>query len=266
MTDTAAGRHRAEERFSRGAAGLAGASGQPYSVWLEDWRVESLNEDGSTVRLTARHNDMALDLTLRAVKPIVAHGDAGLSPKSLEPGNASYYLSYTRMDTHGSVRLGADEFLVSGQSWFDHEWSTSALGPGAIGWDWFSLQLNDGREVMFFQIRREDGSLEPASGGTLVEIDGSTRRLAMADVEIDVLATWRSPDTGGVYPARWQVRIPTADIDIAVEPRIAAQEMLLFFVYWEGAVQVSGRSGGLPVSGVGFVEMTGYVTSIAGQF
>ena len=266
MTDVDGNEHTAAERFSRGAAGLAGASGAPFEVWLEDWRAEALNADGSAVRLVARNEDLALDLTLRAVKPIVAHGQAGLSPKSQEPGNASYYLSYTRMATTGSITLGGQPEEVQGESWFDHEWSTSALGAGAIGWDWFSLQLDDGRELMFFQIRREDGSLEPASSGTMVEADGSTRPLSAADVQIDVLDTWRSPASGGEYPSRWRVRIPAAQIDVTVEPLIADQEMDVSFVYWEGAVQVTGQSGGQPVGGQGFVEMTGYVTSIAGQF
>jgi predicted secreted hydrolase len=266
MTDAANNRHAAAERFSRGAAGLAGASGEPFQVWLEDWRAEALNADGSFVRLTAQHGDMALDLWLEAVKPIVAHGIDGLSPKSEAPGNASYYLSYTRMATSGSIVVGGQQLVVSGQSWFDHEWSTSALGPGAVGWDWFSLQLGDGREIMFFQIRREDGSLESASSGTLVEADGRTQGLSASDVQVEFLDHWRSPATGGEYPARWRVTIPSAGIDILLEPLIAGQELQLSFIYWEGAVRLAGQSGGQPVSGVGFVEMTGYVTSIAGQF
>lgn len=266
LIDAAANVHSAAERFSRGAGGLAGASGAPFVVWLDDWRAEALNADGSHVRLTARHDDMALELVLQASKPIVAHGMGGLSPKSETPGNASYYLSYTRMATSGTITLGGQAAAVTGQSWFDHEWSTSALGQGAIGWDWFSLQLDDDREVMFFQIRREDGSLEPASSGTLVEVDGRTRRLASEDVEVEVLAEWRSPDTGGQYPAHWRVSIPSAQITLELVPLIAAQEMQVSFVYWEGAVTITGSSQGQPVSGMGFVEMTGYVSSIAGQF
>ena len=266
LIDAAANVHSAAERFSRGAGGLAGASGAPFEVWLDDWRAEALNTDGSRVRITARHDDMALDLVLEASKPIVAHGMGGLSPKSETPGNASYYLSYTRMATSGTITLGGQTAPVTGQSWCDPEWSTSALGPGAIGWDWFSLQLDDGREVMFFQIRREDGSLEPASSGTLIEVDGSTRRLTADEVEVEVLAEWRSPDTGGQYPSRWRVSIPSAQITLDIVPLIAAQEMQVSFVYWEGAVTITGSSQGQPVLGVGFVEMTGYVSSIAGQF
>ncbi len=267
VTDGPANTHTAVERFSRGAGGLAGASGQPYRVWLEDWRVESLTADGGAVRLMASDGEQALDLTLRAVKAIVAHGHHGLSAKSESPGNASYYVSYTRLATTGSLtRSNGQVVLVTGESWFDHEWSTSALGPGSVGWDWFSLQLSDGSELMFFQIRRDDGTLEPASGGTLVSADGTTRRLAVGDVQIDVLSTWRSPATGGVYPARWRLQVPGAQVDVELSPIVADQEMRVSFVYWEGAVQITGSSQGQAVTGAGFVEMTGYTTSIAGQF
>ena len=266
LTDVAGNEHTSSERFSRGAAGLAGATGQPYEVWLEDWRAEALSPDGSAIHLVARQGDLALDLNLQAAKPIVAHGDAGLSPKSEVPGNASYYLSFTRLETSGEVRLGGEALAVTGDSWFDHEWSTSALGEGAIGWDWFSLQLDDGRELMYFQIRREDGSIEPVSGGTLVAADGTTRHLASDEVELEVLATWRSPTTGGMYPSRWRFAIPSDGLEIEIEPLIPDQEMDVSFVYWEGAVSLTGQSRGAPVAGLGFVELTGYVTSIAGQF
>jgi len=218
ITDVEGNKHTFAERFSRGAGGLAGGSGEPFRVWLEDWSTEALNPEGSTVRLQARDDDLALNLTLRATKPIVAHGDHGLSPKSETPGNASYYLSYTRMATEGQVTVRGQTLAVHGESWFDHEWSTSALGEGAVGWDWFSLQLDDGRELMLFQIRREDGTLEPVSGGTLIEADGRTRRLTIDDVQIEGLSYWRSPKTNVNYPAQWRITIPSAQIELNVEP------------------------------------------------
>lgn len=266
LTDVTGRTHRGLERFSRGAGGLAGATGEPFGVWLEDWRAEALNADGSAVRLTARDGDLALDLTLRAVKPVVAHGDRGLSPKSEQPGNASYYLSYTRLATEGRVTARGQTFAVTGESWFDHEWSTSALGPNGLGWDWFSLQLSDGREVMFFQIRRDDGGIEPVSGGTLVQPDGSTVRLPAEAVQITVRETWTSPATQGRYPARWTIRIPSEQIELDVEPWLPEQEMRLTFAYWEGAVRVAGLSGGAAVTGAGYVEMTGYAGSMQGVF
>jgi predicted secreted hydrolase len=304
ITDVMAGRHDAAERFSRGAGGLAGASGEPFAVWLEDWRVSSCCggscaappapsardapvhraplaapasgcADGSEVRLVAHDtaSGLSLDLDLRATKPLVAHGDRGLSPKSDEPGNASYYVGYTRMTARG--RIGTAE--VAGEAWFDHEWSTSALGPGAVGWDWFSLQLDDGRELMHFQIRREDGEVEAVSGGTLVGPDGRVRRLSRDDVRIEVLRRWTSPDTGATYPSRWRLSVPSEGLDLLVEPWLEAQEMRTSFVYWEGAVRVweaadQGSPGGrrLPdrrrVTGQGYIELTGYAASMQGVF
>jgi predicted secreted hydrolase len=267
FSDVAAGNHAAYERFSRGALDLAGASGDPYGAWLEDWRVESMTPDGSAVHLAARSGPQSLDLELRAVKPIVAHGDHGLSPKSEAPGNASYYLSYTRLATTGSVSLAnGQNTAVSGESWFDHEWSTTALGPGAVGWDWFSLQLTDGRELMWFQIRQQDGSLERVSGGTLVAPDGGTRRLALGDATVTVLDHWGSPVSGGVYPSHWRLSVPSAQLSVDIVPWLADQENRLSFAYWEGAVRITGNSGVVAVTGNGYVEMTGYATSIAGRF
>jgi predicted secreted hydrolase len=267
VTDVSGNRHQSFERFSRGAAGLAGASGDPYRVWLDDWQVEALDVTGDQVRLRAAQGGLALDLTLTATKPIVAHGDAGLSPKSGTAGNASYYLSFTRLATTGTVTLGnAAAQPVTGESWFDHEWSTSALGAGAIGWDWFSLQLGDGQELMYFQIRQSDGSLEPVSGGTLVAADGTIRHLAATEVQIEVLNTWRSPASGANYPSGWRITIPSAALDLRVTPWIQAQEMQVSFVYWEGAVRLAGTSQGAAVTGNGFIELTGYAASIAGQF
>jgi predicted secreted hydrolase len=266
VTDVSARRHLAVERFARGAGGLAGATGEPFAVWLEDWRVDARNPDGSAARLRARDEaaGISLDLELAATKPLVAHGDRGLSAKGGEPGDASYYVGYTRLSGRGRIAGGGGEAVVTGEAWFDHEWSTSGLGARAVGWDWFSLQLDDGRELMLFRIRREDGSVEPASGGTLVGRDGRARRLAREDASVEVLRRWASPGTGARYPSRWRLRVPSEGLDLAVEPWLEAQEMRTSFVYWEGAVRVSGASRGRPVSGLGYVELTGYARSMQG--
>ncbi|MGQ0602493.1 MAG: lipocalin-like domain-containing protein [Anaerolineales bacterium] len=264
LTDVVGGVHRGVERFSRGAAGLAGAGSEPFRAWLEDWRVDSLNTDGSHVRLVAQEDNRALDLTLRAVKPIVAHGDRGLSAKSEQPGNASYYLSFTRMQTEGTITVRGQTFTVTGESWFDHEWSTSVLGPNAVGWDWFSLQLSDGREVMLYFLRLKDGGLEPVSGGTLVLPDGATQSLGVNEVTVRAQREWLSPVSGARYPIDWQVSVPSAQLELRVEPWLDAQEMQLNFEYWEGAVKVSGTSNGAPVTGNGYVELTGYRDSMQG--
>jgi predicted secreted hydrolase len=266
LTDIGAGRHASAERLSRGAAGLAGASGQPFRVFVEDWTAVATSPDGASVRVKARDGDLVLDLELRATKPRVAHGDRGLSPKSDEPGNASFYVGYTRMAARGRVGTDGTGAEVTGEAWFDHEWSTSALGPQAVGWDWFSLQLDDGRELMLFEIRRADGRREAASGGTLVARDGRTRQLRSTDFEIAVLERWTSPESRAAYPARWRLRVPSEGLELEVTPLVAGQELRTAFVYWEGAVSVSGTSRGRPLAGRGYVELTGYARSMLGVF
>ncbi len=258
--------HRFYERFSRGSLGLAGASNQPYEVFLEDWRIRALDEEGERVNLSAEEGDIALDLELEAMKPIVIHGEGGVSAKSSEVGNASYYLSFTRMKTLGSMRFGERSFRVEGISWFDHEWSTSALGEGVVGWDWFSLQLSDQRELMLYILRRDDGTVESVSAGTLVEAKGESRQLGLDDFEIQALAQWESPESGAVYPSGWRIVVPTESLELEILPTFKDQEMRVSFVYWEGSVNVQGSSQGEPITGQGFVELTGYFESLSGQF
>lgn len=256
ISDVKNNRHLYSERFSRGAAGLAGATGTPYHVWLEDWNATSLS--GTATSLHAVDAGHALDLTLSADKPVALHGDRGMSPKSDIIGDASYYYSFTRMDTHGTLTIDGQTIAVQGSSWMDHEFGTTDLGPDAVGWDWFSFQLTDRRELMLFLIRKKDGSSAPASSGTLIEPDGSTRHLTRDEMQIQVVQTWKSNQSGSTYPARWNISVPSAGIELAAAPYMADQEMRLSILYWEGAVAVSGRSNGNAVQGNGFIELTGY--------
>ena len=259
LTDTAAESFRSFERWSRGALGLAGARVEPLRVWVEGWSAEAV-EPGAPfpARLRAAAEGVAVDLVVEQGKPPVLQGERGLSRKSAEPGNASYYYSLTRMPTRGTVTSGGERFGVSGLSWMDREWSTSALGPDQVGWDWFALQLEDGRDIMLYRLRRRDGTIDPASSGTFVEPDGASRTLAPEEVVLEVLDRWPSPRSGASYPARWRLRVPAARIDLEIRPVLADQELDVSFRYWEGAVDVEGESGGRPVRGRGYVEMTGY--------
>lgn len=266
ITDVEAGDHEEWERFARGAGGLAGGQSEPFRVWLEDWSAEALDQRGEIVHLKAHTEDVAIDLELRAGKPVVLHGEAGLSPKSEERGNASYYLSFTRMQTSGALDIGGQEYQVDGLSWFDHEWSTSALGEGAEGWDWFSLQMDDDSELMLFQIRNQDGTLEPVSSGTFVRSDGSWETLTLEHFEIESLGRWTSDESGIEYPSGWRIVAPDLGFDLIVEPLLLDQEVNLSFVYWEGAVEIAGQVEGRAVEGYGFVELTGYGESMQGTF
>ena len=251
------------ERFSRGAAGLAGAQAEPYHVWLEDWSATEVAP--GVVRLQAQTADAAIDLTLTQTRPPVLHGQGGLSPKGPEPGNASYYYSLVQQTTSGTVRVGQEQLAVRGLSWKDHEYSTSALSAGAIGWDWFSLQLDDGGALMLFQIRNEAGGLEPFSAGTYVAPDGRLTPLALGDWQLVVTDTWQSPESGAVYPAGWQLTIPALGLSLSGRPQMPNQELNVSTVYWEGAVTFSGTIGDRPVTAQGYVEMTGYAHSMKGQ-
>jgi predicted secreted hydrolase len=264
LTDVAAQNHRAFERLARGGAGLAGAVAQPYRVWLEDWRVEEIDAD--TTRLQASADGIRLDLTLKDLKGPVLHGDQGYSQKGPDPGNASYYYSLTRLDSQGVVAVGDETYPVTGLSWKDHEYSTRALAPNQVGWDWFALQLDDGSELKVFHIRQADGQIDPYSAGSFIDADGNVTPLARDQFSIAAQGVWRSPHSGAEYPARWTVAIPSLDMSLTVEPFLADQELNVSYSYWEGAVQVAGQRQDLPVRGSGYVELTGYAGSMQGQF
>lgn len=264
VTDVAGGRFYNFERFSRGAAGLAGASGAPYHIWLENWSAEAVGAD--LVQLRAAEGDIEIELRLQPLKPPALHGEAGLSRKSAAPGNASYYYSLTRIETEGIITVGDRHFAVRGLSWMDHEFGTSFLASNQVGWDWFSLQLNDGREIMYFQIRQDDGGIEPLSGGSLIDADGMVRHLTRDAVVIQVLDRWTSPHTGATYPAGWHLSMPEAGLELDIRPYASDQELNVSYAYWEGAVQVKGEGPNGPVTGVGYVELTGYASSIGGTF
>lgn len=256
LTDVKGEQFYAFERFSRGAAGLAGAQADPYHIWLEDWSVES-DSTSFPMHIQATQDGVALDLTLETAYPAVLQGERGLDQKGPEPGNASYYYSFTRMPTEGTVTVDDETFAVEGLSWKDHEWSTSALGKDQVGWDWFSLQLSNGQSLMYYQLRRRDGTPSPFTSGILVQPDGTARPLAPGDVEVEVMDTWTSP-RGGTYPARWQLHVPSSDIALTIAPYLADQELDVSVRYWEGAVRVEGSAGGSPITGNGYIELTGY--------
>lgn len=270
LSDAEAGTFRYAERFAREALALAGVTAPPsgpFRVALEDWSIASTapaSPDFSPLRLRARDDGFAVDLTLEAGKPPVLQGERGLSQKGPEPGNASYYYSLTRLPTRGTVTVGGETIPVTGDAWFDREWSTSALGPDLAGWDWFALQLGDGRELMFYRLRRKDGAADPWSRGSLVAADGTSRNLGATEVGLEALSTWTSP-TGARYPGKWRLTVPSEALDLELTPRVADQELAVTVRYWEGAVQASGTSRGRPIAGHGFVEMTGYSAASPGR-
>ena len=262
LTDAQGDRFYSDERFARGALGLAGAEHGPLRAWLEDWQLlERTDQDcGSCFSADLRADSAGFGITLhlQSARPVVLHGDSGLSRKGHGSDNASYYYSFTRLDTVGELRIGDERYPVSGSSWMDHEWSTSSLQEDQAGWDWFSVQLSDFSDLMLFQLRHRDDPAKNFLYGTFVDQHGNARTLSPKDISISATDNWKSPVSGTTYPSKWTIGIEDLDLDLLLEPVISAQEMNLSFRYWEGAILASGTQGGRQVSGRGYVELTGY--------
>jgi predicted secreted hydrolase len=248
------------ERANRGYGGKAGASTDRYLVWNEDWKVEGRGHDHW---IEIKDRDATLRLRLTPLKPPVLHGDGGLSQKGEGEGRASYYYSLTRLKTEGDLEINGKKEKVQGLSWMDHEFGSNQLREDQVGWDWFSIQLENKAEIMLYLIRRKDGSVDPYSSGTLVYENGASRRLKLKDFRVEILERWRSPNSGGAYPMKWKVSIPTEDVVLEIVPFFSEQELdtrkSTKVTYWEGAASVGGNYRKRAVQGLGYVEMTGYV-------
>lgn len=258
VTDVAGGGFYAFERFSRGALGLAGGEAQPFRVWLHDWQLRAQDDGSWPWLLQAAEVDVELRLELEARKPLALQGERGLSRKGPEPGNASYYYSFTNLAAAGELRLGEKWLRVSGTAWLDREWSTSLLSPEVQGWDWFALQLDDGSEFMLYQLRAEDGIVEEFGAGLYVPPEGEPRVLDGRQFRLEPIAHWTSPRTRTVYPIVWRAQIPDLQATLRIEAAIPNQELDLSVRYWEGAVDVHGSLRQRTVQGRGYLEMTGY--------
>ena len=257
--------HQAWEEYSRGAAGLAGAKSDPlFEVWLNDWQVKQTAD--KVYQLKAEQDGVILDLNLRDDKGIVLHGDQGLSQKGPELGNASMYFSQTRLFSEGSLIIRGVPYLVSGYSWMDHEFGTSALGKDQVGWDWFSIQLDNNEEIMIFQIREKSGSISPESGGSWIRSDRSVTQISNKAFDLIPINYWENQD-GVQYPVEWELRIPEQDAVFTISAVLPDQEnRFSYFQYWEGAIQINGVINDKPVIGFGFLEMTGYAQNMEGLF
>ena len=251
-----------KEKFSRGAVGLAGAETNPLRIWIEDWFLEGSTQDKNVfpLRLSGGADGIQLDLTLQEGKPVVLQGEEGLSKKGNAPGNASYYFANTRMPASGTLLVNGELLEVSGLGWMDREWTTSALSDGQVGWDWFALHLDDGWDLMVYQLRRADGSADPLSAASLIDPSGRKTTLQLgSDILIQPNDYWNSSLGDAQYPSGWNIKVPSQDWDLLVEPAVDDQELLVTFRYWEGSVRVSGTGkNGARMNGRGYAELTGY--------
>jgi predicted secreted hydrolase len=257
------------ERIRRRVPGLADASTVDLAARLDGWTLERRDDAAGSSVITASALDrdarLGIALELSPSKPLVLHGDHGLSVKGAQPGNASAYVSWTRLATRGTLTVAGETIAVEGEAWFDHEWGTTQLGAGVVGWDWFGLRLDDGSELMGYRLRRADGSTTPQSSGTLIEKDGKVRHLDASEIRMVPLETWTSPRTQAAWPSRWHIEVPKRRIDLTIVPEARDCEIdaraSTGNVYWEGPVRVKGTSGGS-----GYAEMTGYAGSMEGRF
>jgi predicted secreted hydrolase len=248
------------ERINRSGPGIAGADTSLQKVWNGNWSV--VWKDGGE-KLSAIAEQFTIDLTLRSQKPVVIHGQNGISKKSAEEGRASHYFSETRLRASGRLEIGSKQYNVTGLAWMDHEFFTQQLDANQEGWDWFSLQLDNHTELMLFNIRRKDGSVNPYSAATFVDAMGNSRQLRMQEFELEPLGSenWTSPKTHATYPIRWKIRVPSLGIDLEATTELPAQEISddsrVVPTYWEGAIILTSAKS-VAVRGAGYLEMTGY--------
>jgi predicted secreted hydrolase len=243
LTDEAGKHFWYEERLNREGPGIAGASFAQKRIWNGNWRAVW---NGENQTLEATTSQFHFSLKIKPEKALVIQGENGVSQKAAGAGHASHYVSFTRLAVSGAL----NDRQVTGTAWMDHEWFSEQLAADQVGWDWFSVQLENNTELMLFQLRRKDGTIDPYSAGTFVDAAGKPRKLSRADFTLDPV------DREGRYPVVWRIRIPSLAIDITCTAALRNQELRSTRggpSYWEGAVDYTGSH-----KGVGYLEMTGY--------
>lgn len=262
VSDIGAQRFHFQQKLARGAFGEAGFATERLA-WIDDWSLELLADGGFSLR--ARNGQASLELQLAGTKPWVIHGENGVSQKAAGEGRASHYYSATRLAAKGTLTLGGKARSVSGESWLDREWASNQLTPEQVGWDWFSIQFDDGTELMLYQMRTRGGGLDPNSSGTFIARDGTAQHLRREDYQLTPIKEWTSKDTGGRYPIAWQLAVPKLNVQARIATPLAGQELVLQPVaYWEGLIEVEGTRAGAKVRGHGYMELTGYAGALVG--
>ena len=262
VTDVSRKEYKSFERYSRGSIGLAGAKVEHsnYSVWLEDWSATQKTD--KTIRLFAVNDAadpiIAIDLILTQTCKPVFHGNDGLSQKGPEVGNANHYYSLIGLESIGTVQINKERINVTGTSWMDHEFGTSSLSEGIVGWDWFSIQLDNDVALMLARLRFQDGTDWQGFQGSLIQPNQPTEKVSRSDFIVQQTSRWKSPKSGNIYPSGWVIKLDRFQMNIQVEPMMKDQEFEGNFKYWEGAVRVKGTFKGKLVEGAGYVELTGY--------
>jgi predicted secreted hydrolase len=272
LTDESKRKFEYREKISRGSLEEAGAStykkdGKPFRVWLEDWSMEGREVSLQNHLLRAGDKDFGIEFSLTPKKNPVVHGQNGVSQKAEGEGYASHYYSIPRLKTEGKIFLRGKELPVQGISWMDHEFGSSQLRDDQVGWDWFSIQLDNQFELVFYQMRHSNGKIDLSSSGTMIFADGTHHHLPLKAFQIEALEKWRSQKSGATYPSKWRVKVPDYRIELLLTPTIRDQELITKestrVTYWEGSVRVEGKYQGDPIKGVGYVELTGYAKPLS---
>jgi predicted secreted hydrolase len=247
-----------EERLNRAGPGVAGVDAKTGLVWNGNWRAH-IAEHGEELRGVA--DKFGLALKLMPVKQPVIQGQDGLSQKAEGAEHGSHYFSLTRLITTGSIDLNGKAYQVQGTSWIDREFFTGPMAADETGWDWLSVQLGDGTELMLYRLRHKDGSIDPYSSGSYVDASGKPQFLSARDFTMTPTAvTWTSPATKATYTVQWHVSIPRLKTELDITTPLISQELTGGFgpSYWEGVIDVAGARDQSPLRGVGYLEMTGY--------
>lgn len=256
ITDIDRQQFRYAEKLNRESPFTASSATGVLDVRNEGWSATTM-PDGAW-HITAFNGGDSVDLVMRSRKPPAIHGENGVSVKAEGVGYASHYYSMTRLDVSGTI----NRQRCRGIAWMDHEFGSSKLRENQQGWDWFSIQFDNDSELMLYQIRRSDGTPDAASSGSLVTSDGTVIHIRRDQMVIQPTGRWHSSRSGATYPMGWRVSVPAFGIAVTVNPAMRNQELVTRsstnVTYWEGAADVSGSFGNISVSGVGYVEMTGY--------
>ena len=258
LSDITGQRFLSEERLNRSGPGIAGVDAETGLVWNGNWQAH-IAEQSEELRGVAEKFGFALNL--RPIKQPVVQGQDGVSQKAEGAGHASHYFSLTRLLTTGSIDLDGKTYQVEGTSWIDHEFFSGSMAANETGWDWLSVQLGDGAELMLYRLRHADGRIDPNSSGSYVDPSGKSQFLSAMDFAMTPAADfWTSPATKATYPVRWHVSIPRLKMDLEVTTPLRNQELASRFgtSYWEGAIDVAGARDQSRLRGTGYLEMTGY--------
>jgi predicted secreted hydrolase len=262
LSDIDGGEFFHTERLNRAGPGLAGVDSRGQIYWNGNWQVRWTSERTGAQELRAVCRRFTLELSLTPGKPLVIHGKNGVSQKAPELGRASHYISFTRLLARGKLEWKGASLSLSGIAWMDHEFFTEQLDNTEAGWDWFSIQLQNNEELMLYRLRKKSGEADSYSSGTYVDTHGDAHFLSGSEFSLSPGGIWQSANSRAQYPLAWRIRIPSLSLELSERPLLNNQELFsrerIFPSYWEGAVSYSGHIHAQPISGVGYLEMTGY--------